>query len=144
MTSTEIRRETRSLRGSQAQPRVADPLSEFHPAIQTWFRRRFREPTDAQAAGWPHIREAKDVLIAAPTGSGKTFAAFLVAIDKLIKEVQAPPVAESEPPAKSLTKVLYVSPLKALGNDIRRNLETPLAEIQEVANELGFEIPRIT
>src|SRR5712692_7589652 len=99
MTTTEIRRKPthRSPEGSPAQPPGADPLAGFHPAVQTWFRRRFKAPTDAQAAGWPHIREAKDVLIAAPTGSGKTFAAFLVAIDQLIREAEALRTAESIP-----------------------------------------------
>jgi ATP-dependent Lhr-like helicase len=109
-------------------------LLAFHPVIQTWFRRRFKAPTDAQAAGWPHIRASHDVLIAAPTGSGKTLAAFLVAIDQLLKKGDT----------SGGTTVLYVSPLKALSNDVQRNLETPLGEIQEVATELGFVLPRIT
>jgi len=110
-------------------------LASFHPVIQTWFRRRFKAPTDAQAAGWPAIRGSTNVLIAAPTGSGKTLAAFLVAIDQLVKQ---------PPDAKAFTRVLYVSPLKALSNDIQRNLDTPLAELQEIAAELGYELPRIT
>jgi ATP-dependent Lhr-like helicase len=109
-------------------------LAGFHPAIQAWFRRRFQAPMDAQTAGWPHIRKSQDVLIAAPTGSGKTLAAFLVAIDRLLKQLEV----------SAGTTVLYVSPLKALSNDVQRNLETPLAEIQEVAGELGYELPRVT
>jgi len=115
-------------------PGLPDALAPFHPVIQAWFRRRFQAPTDAQLAGWPRIRESKDVLIAAPTGSGKTLAAFLVAIDQLIKRTET----------GVGTTVLYVSPLKALSNDIQRNLETPLAEILKVASELGYELPRIT
>jgi ATP-dependent helicase Lhr and Lhr-like helicase len=130
MTSVAHRRRPKD-RSSKA---LSPEMAGFHPVIQTWFRRRFSAPTDAQTAGWPHIRESRDVLIAAPTGSGKTLAAFLVAIDGLIKQTAAP----------AGTTVLYVSPLKALSNDIQRNLETPLAEIQEIAAELGYEIPRIT
>jgi ATP-dependent Lhr-like helicase len=116
-------------------------LADFHPVIQTWFRRKFGEPTDAQTAGWPHIRSGLDVLIAAPTGSGKTMAAFLVAIDELIKTL--PPSPQTERGTGSEVSVLYVSPLKALGNDIERNLDAPLAEIREVADELGYDLPEI-
>ena len=79
------------------------------------------EPTDAQVAGWPVIQQGGDVLIAAPTGSGKTLAAFLAGIDRLIREAEAGTLP-------STTQIVYVSPLKALGNDIQRNLESPLAE----------------
>src|SRR5207248_1240314 len=92
-----------SVRGSagtaSAKPRTLvqgseSALDAFHPAIQTWFRRRFAAPTDAQGAGWPAIRDATDVLIAAPTGSGKTLAAFLVAIDQLLtRDRPGPPFA---------------------------------------------------
>jgi len=120
---------------------TSDALSAFHPAIQTWFRARFGAPTDAQAAGWPHIRSGQDVLIAAPTGSGKTMAAFLVAIDKLFRALPSP--SPGERPVEKATTVLYVSPLKALGNDIERNLDAPLAEIQDVAARLGYDLPGI-
>src|SRR5262245_44251499 len=102
-----------------------DVLADFHPVIQTWFRRRFKAPTDAQAAGWPVIRSRRDVLIAAPTGSGKTLAAFLAGLDALVRESELGPLPNE-------TQILYVSPLKALGNDIQRNLEAPLEELTEV------------
>jgi ATP-dependent Lhr-like helicase len=106
-------------------------LSPFHPAVRTWFERKFREPTDAQALGWPEIISGRDTLISAPTGSGKTLAAFLVSIDRLIRRAERTPLEDE-------VRVLYVSPLKALSNDIRRNLEDPLAEIEQVALELGY------
>ncbi len=115
---------------------ATDVLADFHPAIRVWFERRFEAPTDAQAAGWPLIRSGRDTLISAPTGSGKTLAAFLAGIDALIGHGEA-----GELPAE--TSIVYVSPLKALGNDIQRNLEIPLAEIGEVAAELGHQLPVI-
>ncbi len=106
-------------------------LTSFHPAVRTWFERKFREPTDAQKLGWPEIMSGRDTLISAPTGSGKTLAAFLVSIDRLIREAEKEPLSDE-------VHVLYVSPLKALSNDIKRNLEDPLAEIEQVALELGY------
>ena len=106
-------------------------LNSFHPAVRTWFERKFRAPTDAQALGWPEIISGRDTLISAPTGSGKTLAAFLVSIDRLIREAEKAPLADE-------VHVLYISPLKALSNDIQRNLEDPLAEIEQVALELGY------
>jgi ATP-dependent helicase Lhr and Lhr-like helicase len=106
-------------------------LSSFHPAVRTWFERKFRAPTDAQALGWPQITSGRDTLISAPTGSGKTLAAFLVSIDRLIRAAEKAPLADE-------VHVLYISPLKALSNDIRRNLEDPLGEIEQVALELGY------
>jgi ATP-dependent Lhr-like helicase len=95
-------------------------LLPFHPAVRSWFARRFGEPTPPQRDGWPLIRQGRHTLIAAPTGSGKTLAAFLSAIDSLLRE---------EPPLPDQTQVLYVSPLRALSNDVQKNLEGPLAEI---------------
>lgn len=112
-------------------------LTSFHPAVRTWFERRFGTPTDAQLEGWPSILARKNTLLAAPTGSGKTIAAFLVGIDQLIRDAEAGTLPEG-------TAILYISPLKALGNDIERNLEQPLAEIREVAAELGYDLPPIT
>src|SRR5579859_6545579 len=90
-------------------------LESFHPAVAAWFARTFDAPTPAQSEAWPAIRSGRNVLVAAPTGSGKTFAAFLAAIDQLVKEG-----LESALPDE--TRVVYVSPLKALSNDIHRNL----------------------
>src|SRR6185295_18916334 len=113
-----------------------DGLADFHPAIRTWFERRFPEgPTDPQALGWPSIAAGDDTLIAAPTGSGKTLAAFLVGIDRLFR------AAAAEPEREIGTEVVYVSPLKALAADIRENLERPLAEIRDVAREMGLVVP---
>jgi ATP-dependent Lhr-like helicase len=102
---------------------VSAPNS-FHPAVAAWFSRTFDAPTEAQVAAWPALAAGHHVLVAAPTGSGKTFAAFLSAIDQLVKEGLHGPLPDE-------TRVLYVSPLKALSNDIQRNLEAPLNGIRE-------------
>jgi len=99
-------------------------LQSFHPAVAAWFARTFDAPTPAQLKAWPAIRSGRHVLVAAPTGSGKTFAAFLAAIDDLVKEGAAGALPDE-------MRVLYVSPLKALSNDIHRNLEAPLQGIRE-------------
>jgi ATP-dependent Lhr-like helicase len=106
--------------------RIAMPLSAFHPVINDWFRQRFGEPTEAQRLGWPHIAEHRDTLIAAPTGSGKTLAAFLASIDGLLRLALDNGLTDE-------TRVLYVSPLKALSHDVERNLTGPLHEIIERA-----------
>ena len=98
----------------------------FHPLVQRWFTERFHQPTPAQAAGWQSIAAGQSTLIAAPTGSGKTLAAFLWSIDRLIKRALGGALDER-------TSVVYVSPLKALGNDIAKNLQAPLAEIYDLA-----------
>ncbi|NQZ95018.1 MAG: DEAD/DEAH box helicase, partial [Myxococcales bacterium] len=115
-----------------------DVLAPFHPAVRTWFERRFEQgPTEPQLEGWPAIGAGRDTLIAAPTGSGKTLAGFLVCIDRIYREFEAgADLADA-------TDVVYVSPLKALAVDIHQNLETPLAEIAEVAAELGMRSPAI-
>jgi ATP-dependent Lhr-like helicase len=100
-----------------------DPLSLFHPAVAAWFAGRFAAPTPAQAEAWTAIQAGRHTLVAAPTGSGKTLAAFLAAIDALVRQGVHAPLADE-------TQVLYVSPLKALSNDIQRNLEAPLAGIR--------------
>jgi ATP-dependent helicase Lhr and Lhr-like helicase len=107
-------------------------LDAFHPVVRDWFRARFGEPTEVQRLGWKAIRDERDVLLAAPTGSGKTLAAFLVCIDRLLRGVEAGTPTTG-------TDVLYISPLKALSNDIRRNLEDPLAEITAAARNIGIE-----
>ncbi|MYH22180.1 MAG: DEAD/DEAH box helicase [Acidobacteria bacterium] len=101
---------------------MSSSLSRFDPAVAGWFRERFEAPTEPQANGWPVIARGDDVLITAPTGSGKTLAAFLFAVDRLIREARQGPLPDE-------TRVVYVSPLKALSADIRRNLEVPLTEI---------------
>ena len=108
------------------------PNEFFHPIVARWFEERFAEPTDAQRLSWPRIVERHHTLVAAPTGSGKTFAAFLVAIDRLLRQA----VEKSLP---SEVQVVYVSPLKALSNDIRRNLEVPLLEIEASAAAAGCD-----
>src|ERR1700731_359954 len=107
------------------------PMSLFHPAVAAWFDRSFAAPTAAQAQAWPAIAAGENVLIAAPTGSGKTLAAFLSAIDGLVRQ-------GVDGDLKDETQVVYVSPLKALSNDIKRNLEVPLAGIGEILREQGL------
>jgi ATP-dependent Lhr-like helicase len=138
----------------------------FHPLVARWFTERFGAPTAPQSAGWSHIASGRDTLIAAPTGSGKTLAAFLWAINRLIEsglraQHAAPlrpaagicsagplPVgslrgATSEALLEDRTRVIYVSPLKALANDIQKNLQQPLAEIQQLAATMGVTLPDI-
>src|SRR5438874_3538202 len=99
------------------------PLPQFHPAVQAWFSSAFPNgATPTQLDAWPAIASGQHALIAAPTGSGKTLAAFLAAIDALAREGAAGHMTD-------VTRVVYVSPLKALSNDIQRNLEAPLAGI---------------
>ena len=113
-------------------------LGAFHPAVAEWFLRRFPEgPTPPQTAGWPLIAAGHDTLIAAPTGSGKTLAGFLVSIDALYRAHAA------GHDIRERASVVYVSPLKALAVDIAENLQRPLAEIAEVAVELGLSPPDI-
>ena len=110
----------------------------LHPAVATWFRARFPEgPTPAQAAAWPAIAAGDHTLLAAPTGSGKTLAGFLMAINRLY-------VAHARGEAVTGTRVVYVSPLKALAVDIAENLDRPLAEIAETARRLGLSAPELT
>jgi len=108
------------------------PTEQFHPAVARWFAAQFSEPTAAQVAAWPAIASGRDVLIAAPTGSGKTLAAFLSAIDRLVRQATAGELPET-------TQVVYISPLKALSNDIQRNLERPLTGIAAELAALGVE-----
>src|SRR5579884_1370219 len=111
-------------------------LAQFDPLVQEWFARRFGAPTEPQVQGWPEIRAGNDVLISAPTGSGKTLAAFLICLDELVREARAGTLADE-------TRVVYVSPLKALSNDVRKNLEAPLAEIRELAEQQGVKLAPI-
>ena len=112
------------------------PLTLFHPLIAEWFRSNVGTPTDVQVQAWPAIQSGADVLIAAPTGSGKTFAAFLSCIDHLFKQALARELDDH-------TQVLYVSPLKALSNDIQKNLQQPLAEIGNAALSAGLLMPEL-
>ncbi|MGH7147800.1 MAG: DEAD/DEAH box helicase, partial [Nitrospiraceae bacterium] len=112
------------------------PLSRFHPLIAEWFHRQVGRPTDVQVQAWPAIQSGADVLVAAPTGSGKTFAAFLSCIDHLFKQALARELDDH-------TQVLYVSPLKALSNDIQKNLRQPLAEIGYATLSAGLLMPEL-
>src|SRR5665213_1445603 len=112
------------------------PTEYFHPAVARWFGAQFPQATESQLAAWPAIARGRDTLIAAPTGSGKTLAAFLSAIDQLVRQA-----ADGELP--DATQVVYVSPLKALSNDIQRNLEQPLAGIAAELATLGLPAPAI-
>src|SRR5437588_7485346 len=105
--------------------------SIFHPAVWGWFKASFPAPTSAQAQAWPAIKAGRDVLIAAPTGSGKTLAGFLAAIDHLVRQAADGALPDA-------TQVVYVSPLKALSNDIRKNLEAPLSGISAAFREQGL------
>ena len=111
-------------------------LDRFHPLVQEWFKSRFSEPTEAQIDGWPAIAQGRHTLIAAPTGSGKTLAAFMTCIDSLVRQGLSAEIPD-------LTQVVYVSPLKALSNDIQKNLATPLEEIAELAEAAGTPLPEI-
>ena len=106
-------------------------LDWAHPLVRDWFVGRFGTPTEPQVHGWPHILAGKTTLISAPTGSGKTLAAFLACIDRLVRKATSGELTDR-------TEVLYVSPLKALGNDIQKNLEIPLGEIRQLAGERGI------
>ena len=112
------------------------PLTRFHPLIAEWFQTSVGVPTEVQAEAWPVIQSGRDALIAAPTGSGKTFAAFLSSIDRLFTQALARELEDQ-------TQVLYVSPLKALSNDIQKNLRQPLAEIGEAALQAGLLMPEL-
>ncbi len=112
-------------------------LETFHPVVGDWFARRFGAPTDAQAQGWPAIASGRHTLIAAPTGSGKTLAAFLSGLDALVKQ------ALGGGRLPDATQIVYVSPLKALANDVQRNLIAPLDEIRAAAEQGGTPLPEI-
>jgi ATP-dependent helicase Lhr and Lhr-like helicase len=115
---------------------VPESLAWAHPLVQEWFVGRFGSATEPQQQGWPHILAGRTTLISAPTGSGKTLAAFLACIDRLVRKA-----LEGE--LQDRTEVLYISPLKALGNDIQKNLEIPLGEILQMAGERGVLMPEI-
>ncbi|HYP14636.1 MAG TPA: DEAD/DEAH box helicase [Bryobacteraceae bacterium] len=111
-------------------------FSQFDPLVLEWFSTRFGHATEPQLQGWPKIAAGQDVLISAPTGSGKTLAAFLICLDQLVRAARAGTLS-------SETSVVYVSPLKALSNDVQRNLEVPLAEIAALAAAKGIPLEPI-
>src|ERR1700716_1501624 len=111
-------------------------LAWAHPLVRDWFVQKFETPTEPQEQGWPHILAGRTTLISAPTGAGKTLAAFLACIDRLVRKALAGDLNDR-------TEVLYVSPLKALGNDIQKNLEVPLSEILQMAAERGMLMPAV-
>ncbi len=135
----------------------SDPLSAFHPVVRSWFARSFGEPSPPQTLGWPSISAGRSTLIVAPTGSGKTLAAFLWCINHLVEEnikegllsrqeeavggQSATPRKRGKEKHNESVRVLYISPLKALNNDIHRNLEQPLRGIHEEAVSQGIHFP---
>src|SRR5262245_20299579 len=110
---------------------LAMPLELFHPAVANWFSKQFSAPTAPQEQAWPSIKAHKHTLIAAPTGSGKTLSAFLSAIDDLVRQ-------GLDGHLEDATQVVYVSPLKALSNDIQKNLQEPLAGIEAELKAMGL------
>jgi ATP-dependent Lhr-like helicase len=108
-----------------------DGLNIFHPLIAKWFTARVGRPTDVQALAWPRIAAGRHLLVSAPTGSGKTLTAFLWSLNQLIQGNWS----------LSRTRVLYISPLKALNNDVKRNLLTPLSQLKEAFAIAGEPLP---
>ena len=134
LTATEV--VALSMDISNAQNASTGALDWAHPIVREWFLNRLGVPTEPQEQGWPHILRGSTTLISAPTGSGKTLAAFLACIDRMVRKALSGDLRDR-------TEVLYVSPLKALGNDIKTNLEIPLGEIQRLAMERGLLMPEI-
>ena len=117
-------------------PEIDTALAWAHPVVQEWFTAKFGTATEPQQHGWPSILAGNPTLISAPTGSGKTLSAFLVCIDHLLRQAISGNLLPE-------TQVVYVSPLKALSNDVQKNLDGPLAEIQALANQRGYMCPQI-
>ncbi len=115
---------------------MGNSLEWAHPLVRDWFVGRFGTPTEPQEQGWPSILAGQTTLISAPTGSGKTLAAFLICIDRLVRKALRGELTDR-------TEVVYVSPLKALSNDVQKNLEIPLTEIFRLAGERGILMPPI-
>ena len=111
-------------------------LARFHPLVRQWFKETLGEPSDPQRKGWPAIASGAHTLILAPTGTGKTLAAFLWELNELI-------VRGLEEPLPNAVHLLYISPLKALNNDIQRNLDRPLADLRSRFAAAGQEFPEI-
>src|ERR1700674_5021843 len=112
------------------------PLRNFHPLIRQWFQESFLAPTEAQRLGWPAIQDRQDALIAAPTGSGKTLTAFLASLDRLLRLALTGELRDQ-------TYVVYVSPLRALSNDIQRNLQGPLEELLQLVRLERPDCPEV-
>ena len=121
---------------TETSPTISSGLEWAHPLVRDWFLSRFGTPTEPQQEGWPSILAGQTTLISAPTGSGKTLAAFLICIDRLVRKALGGELTDH-------TEVLYVSPLKALSNDIQKNLEIPLGEILLLAGQRGMLMPEI-
>lgn len=119
---------------------MSEVLDRFSPATQDWFRGAFAAPTTAQVGAWEAISGGRNALVVAPTGSGKTLSAFLWAIDRVFREKSATAPATDAPS----TRILYISPLKALGVDVERNLRSPLVGIGQSARRLGLDVPAVT
>src|SRR5262249_9114703 len=115
---------------------LEDSLSWAHPVVRDWFLQKFGSPTEPQILGWPLILAGRTTLISSPTGSGKTLAAFLACIERLIRKAIEGCLADE-------TEVLYISPLRALSNDIQKNLDAPLAEIARLASSRLQAFPEI-
>src|SRR5450756_1347306 len=116
---------------------MSTALELFQPAVHAWFSERYGQPTPPQEQGWPAIGRGEHVLILAPTGSGKTLAAFLWGINSLYARLAAGEALHG-------VQLLYISPLKALNNDIERNLRNPLALIRKMAHQAGQELPPLS
>src|SRR3954454_19451608 len=116
-------------------PEAPSALARFSAPTRTWFGAAFAEPTPAQSGAWEAIAQGRHALVVAPTGSGKTLSAFLYAIDRLLT---------ADRPSTRGTRVLYVSPLKALAVDVERNLRAPLTGIRQTADRLGSRLPDVT
>ncbi len=138
-------RDNKQRRNNEQKPRYNQPMQALeippslawaHPVTAEWFLNKFGSPTEPQTHGWPSILSGEATLISAPTGSGKTLAAFLICIDQLLRQSLSGQLAPA-------TQVVYVSPLKALSNDVQKNLDAPLAEIQQLAMQRGFLSPEI-
>src|SRR5436309_8468276 len=121
---------------TETSPTISSGLEWAHPLVRDWFLSRFGTPTEPQQEGWPSILAGQTTLISAPTGSGKTLAAFLICIDRLVRKALGGELTDR-------TEVLYMSPLKALSNDIQKNLEIPLGEILLLVGQRGILMPEI-